>query len=363
MNPEGRLAAIRATIASEGADALVVGMPASVTYLTGFESVFDDEWSSVCVVTQGAASVFVDSRYVEAATAAAVDGPWAVAGPETDVWASALGWLDRENVASFAVESSVPHARFAKVAADRGERVSAADGWVERARVVKEPEEIERIANAAALADEAFDHILGILRPGLTEVEVALELEMYMRRHGSEGLAFPSIVASGPNSSRPHARVGGRTLAAGDLLVLDFGAKVGGYCSDMTRTVVIGTIDDERRAVYETVLAANEAGLGAVRAGRTGTEIDGEARRVIERAGFGENFGHGLGHGVGLEVHEAPNLGPRGSQPVPAGAVVTIEPGVYVPGLGGVRIEDLVVVGEDGARVLSRSPKHLIEIA
>jgi Xaa-Pro aminopeptidase len=347
---------------SEGVEALVVAASANVTYVTGFDDVFDDEPSSVCVITPGSAKVFVDSRYVEAARAAAGTGPWEVMGPESDVWESALAVLDADLDVVFGIEASVSHSRFARVAKGREARVRAADGWVERARVVKEGEEIDRIARAATIADTAFEHVLGSISPGVTELEIALELEMFMRRRGSEGVAFPSIVASGPNSSRPHAHAGTRVLERGDLITMDFGARVGGYCSDMTRTVALGSVAPGLRTIYDVVLAANEAGLSAARAGRTGAEIDAEARRVIAEAGFADKFGHGLGHGVGLEVHEGPSVGQRGTTPVPAGSVVTIEPGVYVPGLGGVRIEDLVVVEENGARLLSHSPKHLIEL-
>ncbi len=183
-----------------------------------------------------------------------------------------------------------------------------------------------------------------------------------MRLHGSEGVAFPPIVASGPKSALPHAHPGSRKIARGDFLKMDFGARVGGYCSDMTRTVAIGVASARQREIYETVLAANLAGIAAVRPGLAGREIDAVARAVIDAAGFAENFGHGLGHGVGLEVHELPGLGARSTAAVPLGSVVTIEPGVYVPGFGGVRIEDLVVVEAAGARVLTRSTKELIEL-
>ncbi len=362
MNPARRLGAIRAVMDTEGVEALVVAAPANVIYLTGFEGVFDEEPSAVCVITQDGAHVHVDSRYVEAASNAAESGPWSVVGPSPDAWESALAALDADRVEAFGLESSVPHARFVKVAKDREERVREVNGWVERMRVVKESEEIERIARAAKLADAAFEHVLGFVGAGRTESEIALELELFMRRNGSDGVAFPSIVAGGPNGSKPHARAGGRELEYGDLVTMDFGARVDGYCSDMTRTVAVGSIDAERRGIYDAVLSANEAGLAAVRAGRTGAEMDADARRVIEDAGFGEHFGHGLGHGVGIVVHEAPSVGPRGREPIPLGAVITVEPGVYVPGVGGARIEDLVTVGEDGPVVLSHAPKQLIEV-
>jgi Xaa-Pro aminopeptidase len=183
-----------------------------------------------------------------------------------------------------------------------------------------------------------------------------------MRRRGSEGVAFPPIVASGPNSALPHASPGPRTLGGGDFVVLDFGARVDGYCADMTRTVVIGKASDRQREIYNVVLAANATGAAAVRAGIPGREIDAAAREIVVAAGYGEDFGHGLGHGVGLEVHELPGVGPRSEDLVPLGSVITIEPGIYVPEYGGVRIEDLVVVEAEGSRVLTRSTKDLIEL-
>ncbi|MBW6468312.1 MAG: M24 family metallopeptidase, partial [Coriobacteriia bacterium] len=198
--------------------------------------------------------------------------------------------------------------------------------------------------------------------PGMTEAEVAVEIESFMRRNGSEGVAFPSIVASGPNSSRPHATVTGRRIEPGDPLTMDFGARIGGYCADMTRTVVVGRASDEFRRVYDAVLAANRAGASAVRGGVPGIDIDRVARDSLSDAGFGEFFGHGLGHGVGLDVHELPSVGPRGTRPVPAGAVVTVEPGVYLEGRFGVRIEDLIRVEDDGCSTLSSSPRDLIEM-
>jgi Xaa-Pro aminopeptidase len=196
----------------------------------------------------------------------------------------------------------------------------------------------------------------------MREIDIALALEVYMRSHGSEGLAFPPIVASGPNSSRPHAGVTGRVIGTGELLKMDFGARVDGYCADLTRTVVVGSATDEMRRMYDAVLAANEAALAVVRPGAAAADLDRVARGVLEGRGFGENFTHGLGHGVGLVVHEAPTVGPRSRDTLRVGNVVTIEPGVYVPGFGGVRIEDLVAVEDGGSRLLSHAPKHLIEL-
>jgi len=215
------------------------------------------------------------------------------------------------------------------------------------------------VRRAVALTDAGFDFVCGILAPGLTEREAAWELEVYLRTHGAEGLAFDIIVASGPNAAMPHYQSGDRVLRPGEPIVIDFGAKVDGYCADLTRTVSLGPGDAPFDAVYSVVRRAQQAAIDGIRAGMKGVDADALARVVIADAGHGEHFGHGLGHGVGLAVHEAPRAGRVNSDdPLPAGATLTIEPGVYLPGWGGVRIEDLVVVRAEGVEVLSRAPKQ-----
>lgn len=360
MDTKCRLQGLREAIAGGGVSALVVRDPANLAYVTGFDGVWDSEPSSLALVTADLALVVTDSRFLEAATTAAVGEPWDIVVPSADMWESVFSALGEGDV--LALEASQPWSIVQGVTEKCPVRVKPIAGWVESLREVKDAEEIERIAAAQALTDDAFAYILPRLAVGRSEREIALELEVYMRSKGSEGIAFDSIVASGPNSALPHAHPTERTICAGDFVKLDFGARIGGYCADMTRTVVVGSASDEQRSIYAAVLAANLAGLAAVAAGRTGSAVDAAARAVISEAGFGERFGHGLGHGVGLEVHEAPSVSARGTAPLKAGAVVTIEPGVYVPGLGGVRIEDLVVVEEGGCRILTRSPKDLIEV-
>ena len=233
---------------------------------------------------------------------------------------------------------------------------------IDRLRWVKEPDELERIRRAAQVADAAFDHILGYLRPGATERDVATELEFFMRRHGAEREAFSSIVASGARSSLPHGRASDKPLGAGEFVTLDFGAVVDGYHSDCTRTVVLGSASDSQREIYDLVLRAQTAALQGLRPGLSGRDADALARQVIADAGHGEHFGHGLGHGVGLAIHEGPTLSPREEAVLEPGMVVTVEPGVYLPGWGGVRIEDLVVLTPDGCEVLTRAPKRLMEL-
>lgn len=362
MIADGRLATVRRRIADEGLPALVVTDISNVRYLTGFENVFDDDANVACLVTAEIARVYTDARYSEASEEAAAGTPWALKVPAESLYVAMCSELAAGGVQKVGLESSVPYGRFRFISEKFGGQVLVVDQWIEEIRQVKEAAEIERIAAAAELTDRTFEHLLGSIAPGVREWEIALEIEVFMRRHGAEDVAFPPIVASGPNSSRPHARVTGRELEVGDLLTIDMGALVDGYCSDMTRTIVLGNADSRQRELYNAVLEANMAGIAAARAGVPGMDIDAAARAVLGGKGFGEFFTHGLGHGVGCQVHELPNVGPRGRESVPVGSVLTIEPGAYVPGFGGVRIEDLVVIDEAGCRVLSRSPKELIEV-
>ncbi|SHH07743.1 M24 family metallopeptidase [Tepidibacter thalassicus] len=230
-------------------------------------------------------------------------------------------------------------------------------------RVVKDEEEINTIAKAANIADEAFDHILKFIKPGISEKDIALEIEYFMKKKGASGISFDSIVASGKRSSLPHGVASEKLIEEGDFLTLDFGCIYNGYCSDMTRTIVVGKANDEQKKIYDIVLNAQIKALEAIKPGITGCELDKIARDVITNAGYGDKFGHGLGHGVGLEVHEMPHVNSLGKNPLLPGMVITDEPGIYIPDFGGVRIEDLVVVIEDGYKVLSNSPKELIELS
>lgn len=362
MIADRRVSALRRRLGDSGLSSILVSGIANVRYLTGFEDVFDDEANVALVLTDQVARLYTDSRYSEACEIAADGTPWRVRVPKESVYAELCNDLDTEGLSGLAIESSVPYGRFKFISEKFGGRVEVVDQWVEGLRQTKESGEIERIAAAAELTDRAFEHIVTRLAPSVTEAQIALELEVFMRSHGSEGVAFDPIVASGPNSSRPHARVSSRPLEAGDLVTMDFGARVKGYCSDMTRTVVMGAATPRQAEIYAAVLDAQVDAIAAVKAGLPGSKIDAVARDLLTERGLGEYFGHGLGHGVGLDVHELPSVSSRARESVLAGAVITIEPGVYVPGFGGVRIEDLVLVEDGGCRVLSCAPKHLIQI-
>ena len=227
-------------------------------------------------------------------------------------------------------------------------------------RATKEPWEIELMRKAQAITDQTFSELCKIIQAGMTEKELEAELLYRLYKHGAEGPSFDPIVVSGPNTSLPHGVPGERKLEFGDVITMDFGCIDGGYCSDMTRTVALGFVSEEMDKVYKTVLKAQLAGIAATKAGVAGRDIDGTARKVIADAGYGDYFGHGYGHSLGILIHEAPNANTRNDQPMPAGAVVSAEPGIYLPGKFGVRIEDVTVITETGCEVLTKSPKNLI---
>jgi Xaa-Pro aminopeptidase len=253
------------------------------------------------------------------------------------------------------------HERLREELGDRVELVACA-GLVESLRAVKDADEVAAISAATALADASFERLLREGLVGRTEREVALALEHDMRERGAERPSFESIIAGGAHGALPHAHPREVEIRRGDLVVIDWGAQLDGYCSDCTRTVAAGEPRPESREIYELVLDAQLAGVQAIRAGRATREVDAVARDVIQRGGYGEQFGHGLGHGVGMAVHEAPYLRQKSDGELLAGNVVTVEPGIYVPGKLGVRIEDLVVVTDDGCEILTGVPKRLIVV-
>ncbi|MDI6893411.1 MAG: Xaa-Pro peptidase family protein [Bacillota bacterium] len=354
-----RLQALRQGIAGQQIEYFLVTGNANRRYLSGFTGS-----SGVLLVSPERCWLVTDFRYYEQARQQAPD--WELY-PQKGKLSEALGELFREQgICRLGFEKDHTSYTQYETLAGLGPELVGQSGLVEKLRMTKDEGEIGAIRRAAALADDAFAHILSVIRPGVREEEVALELEYHMRRAGAAGPAFDIIVASGPRSALPHGRASSRRIEAGGFVTMDLGCAVDGYCSDLTRTVVVGRADEEQRKVYEVVARAQKAGLAALRAGRRGSEVDAEARRVIAEAGHADHFGHGLGHGVGLEVHEAPRLSPQAAGPdepvLEPGMVVTVEPGVYIPDWGGVRIEDLVVVREEGCEILSRAEKRLIEL-
>jgi Xaa-Pro aminopeptidase len=330
-----------------------------IRYLTGFSGT-----SALLFVTPRGTVLVTDFRY-QTQVAHEVGDLARVTIESQSLWTGLwqqLGQLPQVQVAGFE-SAHLLHRDFQRLleAGSRWQWRPTVD-LVETLRERKDADEVALIEQAADVATHALERTLSAVAVGMTEFEVAGTLEKALRDAGSEGFPFPSIVASGPRSALPHARSSGRRVNHGDFLLLDFGAEARGYCADVTRTVVVGAASDEQRAVYEVVRIANERAVAAVRPGMSGREADAVARGYIERCGYGDLFGHSLGHGLGLEVHEAPRLARTAEGALPEGAVVTIEPGVYRPGWGGVRIEDDVHLTPDGARVLTRFTRELLEL-
>jgi Xaa-Pro aminopeptidase len=235
--------------------------------------------------------------------------------------------------------------------------------WVELLRMIKDAEEQRIMQEAADLADKTFSHLLEYVKPGLTERDIALEIEFFMRKHGASSSSFDTIVASGERSALPHGVASDKAVQANEFVTFDFGAYYQGYCSDLTRTVFIGKPTDRHKEIYELVLSAQLRTLDGLKPGMTGKQGDALARDVIEQAGYGEQFGHGTGHGLGMEIHESPRLSKQGAIVLQPGMAVTVEPGIYIPGFGGVRIEDDVIMTDTGVRILTQSPKELISLS
>jgi len=326
---------------------------ATIRYLTGFTG------EGIIVVCDGETLLLTDSRYTEQAKREAAD----VLIEETRTWTGkgAAEILNDRNFERIAFASC--RATYSWVEAMRdtcnSELVPTKDP-VAQLRRIKDAAEIEALKRAAAIADDALSHLIGQIRVGMTEAEVALRLEWLIRENrDAEHIAFELNASTGPNSALNHYNpfLDPQPLRAGDLLLFDFGACVDGYRSDITRTFSVGSAKKETSVIYHLVLRANLAAIEAVKAGETGVSVDAVAREIIAAEGHGEHFGHGLGHGIGLEVHEGPGLSPRSEDTLEPGMVATIEPGVYLPGFGGVRIEDDVVITEDGCDVITRSPK------
>jgi Xaa-Pro aminopeptidase len=353
-----RQSALRGALVSEGLDGLLVTHLPNIRYLTGFSGS-----AALLLVRQDATILVTDFRYAAQATGEA----GSIVHVEVDqrsVWERLARVLAVHPIENLGIEPHALSVRDAeRVSGLTKSRVRTTAELVERLRAIKAPEEVAAIRSAAELAQDALGEVLPGVRVGQTEVEVGAALESALRRRGSEWHPFPTIVASGIRSALPHARTSQKPIASGELLLLDFGAQVDGYCADLTRTVVVGGRADERqRTIHELVQTAQRRAIAHLRAGMPACEGDALAREVIASRGFGDAFGHSLGHGLGLEVHEAPRLAPNSDAPLPAHAVVTVEPGVYFPGWGGVRLEDDVYLGPDGAECLSDGQTELLEL-
>lgn len=345
------------SILSQGTvDALLLTSQVSRLYAARY-----DVAEGVAVVGTEKSWYFTDSRYIEVAQENLPGFTVEEVNRENSYVQRINGALEALNAQKVGIEEDfLTHGEFLMYAEKLQAELVPSQKQISAFRHVKEDWEIEIMLRAQAVTDKTFQDMLKTIRVGMTEKELAAELIYSLYSNGADALAFPPIVVSGPNTSKPHGVPGDRQLQYGDFITMDFGAMVDGYCSDMTRTVALGFVSDEMAKVYETVLRAQEAAIAMTKGGVTGHEVDGTARKIIADAGYGPYFGHGYGHSLGIEIHEAPNCNPTNDQPLPVGAVCSAEPGIYLPGKFGVRIEDVVILEENGCRDITRSPKNLI---
>jgi len=359
-----RLAVLRERIAELGLDAIVITHPSNRYYLTGYtgDDIPPNESGGHVIVTADRAVLVTSTVNSEQARQQAsgfevFDRVYGLAEADatllTEMGVRRVGFEDKAILYQ-------DHRTLTERLGDGVELVPVGT-LVDDMRVIKTSDEITKIARAIEVTDRAFEQVAATIQAGDRERDIAWRLESAMRELGASGPSFPTIVASGPNAALPHHEPGDRQIQPGEPIVIDMGARVDGYCADLTRTVWVGEPDSRLREIYPIVLRALEAAEAGLRAGITGREGDALARDVIEQAGYGEAFGHSLGHGVGVRVHEGPALSKRNEEPLPAGSVVTIEPGIYIPGWGGVRIEDVGVLEDKGIRILTRAAKRSID--
>ena len=349
---------IRGKLEAYGLDAMMLTHESNRLYATGFHSMGTD---GLALITHTNTYYFTDSRYTEAAEKAV---PNAVlrevkAGRGYTVLVEEV--IRKEGLKKIGFEDAYmtvqEYERYRKALSC--ELVPATDLLLQL-RLVKSEEELAAMTAAQRISEKALEDILKEIRPGVTEKEIAARLQYLMLHYGASDMSFDPIVVSGPNGSLPHGVPSEKEIRSGEFVTMDFGCIYHGYCSDMTRTVAVGAVTDEMREVYQTVLKAQLAGIETAKAGVTGREVDGAARDVITKAGYGPYFGHSFGHGVGVEIHEAPNASPMNEKPLPEGAVISAEPGIYLPGRLGVRIEDVIVLTKEGCHNLTKAPKELI---
>lgn len=350
-----KISGIQKILEEHGIDALLITKQENWRYLSGFTGS-----SAVVLVTRQENLFFTDFRYFEQAALETKD--FEIIRPSTLVEDAVVEKIIGLGLQKIGFEDNgltyYEYSRYREKLS--GLVLVPLHHAVELLRVVKDAGEIESIRAAAAITDDAFQHILNFIKPGVRESAIALEIDYYMRRQGAEKSAFDIIAASGSRGALPHGLASEKEVAIGEFIVLDFGAVVNGYHSDMTRTVLLGEPDLRHKEIYELVLKAQECALQGIKPGIKCSDVDFLARDIISREGYGANFGHSLGHSVGLEIHENPSFSPRDETILKPGMVLTVEPGIYLTNWGGVRIEDLIAVTSDGCEILSKSPKHLV---
>lgn len=352
-----RIQALQALLDSERLDAVMLTSPVARFYATDLQTS-----DGLVLITREAGYFFTDFRYIEAARNRLSDCTVAMTTREKPYSELLKAELEGKKIKKLGFEADTMTVSAHRLWSDKLKcGLVPCDEAVRKLRAVKLQWEADRIATAQRIAERALEEVLdGILKPGVTERALAAELTYRMLRHGSERNSFDPIVVSGPNSSMPHGVPGDREIREGDFVTMDFGATKDGYVSDMTRTVAVGSVTEEMRVVYDIVLHAQLAGIAAAKAGVAGRDIDAAARKVIADEGYGENFGHGFGHGLGIEVHERPGAGMADDVPLPEGAVISAEPGIYLPGRFGVRIEDTIRLTAGGCENLTNARKDLV---
>lgn len=350
-----RLLELQRRMEDKGLDTLIITSPYNRRYMSGFTGS-----AGYLLITLEHALLITDFRYIDQANEQAPD--WSVVRHEASIVEEVGTQLKKLGSKKVGFEKQfVSYSLYEslKSSYDEAEWIGI-QGMVEEQRMVKTAEEIQIIKEACLIADQTFQHILGYIQPGTSELEVQLELEFHMRKLGAKSSSFDIIVASGERGALPHGVASNKVIQQGELVTLDFGAYYKGYVSDLTRTVAVGQPSDKLREIYETVLQAQFAGVNGIKAGMTGKEADALTRSVISNAGFGEYFGHSTGHGIGLEVHEGPGLSSKSDVVLKPGMVVTVEPGIYISQLGGVRIEDDIIIMENGCEIITHSTKELV---
>jgi Xaa-Pro aminopeptidase len=352
-----RLKKIKKSLRELNLDAILIMHPENRRYLTGFTGS-----AGIALITLSNSYLLTDFRYVEQAQKEAPD--YQVIDPGSETYKKISELLEKDNVRELAFEEDYITFKKYKELKEKLPTYNLVPktGLVENLRKIKDENELKLLKKAIEISDLAFEHILNYIKPGVMEKEIALELEYFMRKNGAEDIAFPTIVASGERSSLPHGIASTKKIAHGELVTMDFGAVFEGYNSDITRTVCVGKPTSDQKKIYNLVLKAQITAEEKMKAGITCKEADSIARDIIKEAGYGDHFGHGLGHGVGLAVHEGPTLSFKNDEFLKEGMTVTVEPGVYIPRWGGVRIEDIVLATENGVSILTNSNKELISL-
>ena len=352
---EKRIARLRKELEKRNVDGILITHSSNRRYITGFTGS-----AGHVIITQNDAFLVTDFRYIDQATEQAPD--FMIVNQESSMIDKLKELVNQTGIHTLGFEQDfVTYSQY-KLLEEKLHPVTLTplSQVIEPLRMVKDEQEIELIRKAASIADQAFSHILKVIKPGMREAEVALELEYKMRQLGAQGPSFDTIVASGFRSALPHGVASEKVIESGDFVTMDFGAIYQGYVSDITRTIVVGKVDQKQRDIYNIVLEAQLNGVNHVKAGMTGKEADALTRDIISRYGYGEYFGHSTGHGIGLDVHEGPGLATKSEIVLQPGMVVTVEPGIYISKFGGVRIEDDVLITKEGCEILTHSPKELI---